>query len=39
MFKNEGKLIDKIEAKYVVISSVSSNATPTRALDLLIASN
>lgn len=39
MIKNEGQVIKKIEAQCVIISSVSVNTTPSRALDILIASN
>jgi hypothetical protein len=39
MIKYNGQVIENIEAKYVIISSVSFSTTPSRALDILIASN
>lgn len=39
MIKYNGEVIDNIEASYIIISSVSFSTTPSRALDILIASN
>lgn len=39
MIKFQGQVLDNITAKYIVISSVSIDTTPSRALDILIASN
>lgn len=39
MIKFQGHVLDNISARYIVISSVSFNITPSRALDILIASN
>lgn len=39
MIKFQGQVLGNITAKYIVISSVSIDTTPSRALDILIASN
>jgi hypothetical protein len=39
MIKHNGQPVDISDAKYIIISSVSFSTTPSRALDLLIASN
>lgn len=39
MIKFQGQEVANIDPKYIIISSVSFSNTPSRALDILIASN